>query len=58
MYRRRWTEKHHLIVEQDVTNGGLDNHQLFSMAQKTKQMLGQEQLQVVAEYLPTTTTKS
>ena len=26
--------KHHLIVEQDVTNEGLDNHQLFSMAQK------------------------
>ena len=41
--------KHHLIVEQDVTNEGLDNHQLFSMAQKTKQMLGQEELQVVAD---------
>jgi transposase len=41
--------KHHLIVEQDVTNDGLDNHQLFSMAQKTKQMLGQEELQVVAD---------
>jgi transposase len=25
--------KHHLIVAQDVTNEGLDNHQLFSMAQ-------------------------
>jgi transposase len=41
--------KHHLIVEQDVTNEGLDNHQLFSMAQKTKQMLGQEELQVVTD---------
>lgn len=41
--------KHHLIVEQDVTNEGLDNHQLFSMAQKTKQILGQTELQVVAD---------
>ena len=41
--------KHHLIVEQDVTNEGLDNHQLFTMAQKTKQMLGQDELQVVAD---------
>jgi transposase len=41
--------KHHLIVEQDVTNEGLDNHQLFSMAQKTKQTLAQEELQVVAD---------
>jgi len=41
--------KHHLIVEQDVTNEGLDNHQLFSMAQKTTQMLGQDELQVVAD---------
>jgi CheY-like chemotaxis protein len=36
-------------VEQDVTNEGLDNHQLFTMAQKTKQMLGQDELQVVAD---------
>ena len=42
-------QKHHLIVEQDVTNEGLDNHQLFSMAQKTKQMLDQTELQVVAD---------
>ena len=42
-------QKHHLIVEQDVTNEGLDNHQLFTMAQKTKQMLGQDELQVVAD---------
>jgi CheY-like chemotaxis protein len=42
-------QKHHLIVEQDVTNEGLDNHQLFLMAQSTKQFLGQTQLQVVAD---------
>ena len=42
-------QKHHLIVEQDVTNEGLDNHQLFSMAQKAKQMLGQNELRVVAD---------
>ena len=41
--------KHHLIVEQEVTNEGLDNHQLYGMAHKAKQMLGQEQLQVVAD---------
>jgi transposase len=41
--------KHHLIVEQDVSNEGLDNHQLFLMAQNTKQMLGQTELQVVAD---------
>jgi transposase len=41
--------KHHLIVEQDVTNEGLDNHQLFSMAQKAQKMLGQNELQVVAD---------
>ena len=31
--------KYHLIVAQDVTNEGLDNHQLLSMAQSAKQML-------------------
>jgi transposase len=41
--------KHHLIVEQDVTNEGLDNHQLFLMAQSTKQMLDRTELQVVAD---------
>ena len=41
--------KHHLIVAQEVTNQGLDNHQLYGMAQKAKQMLGQDQLQVVAD---------
>lgn len=41
--------KHHLIVEQDVTNEGLDNHQLMVMAQSTKQMLAQSDLHVVAD---------
>lgn len=41
--------KHHLIVEQDVTNDGLDNHQLLLMAQSTKEMLGQTELHVVAD---------
>jgi len=41
--------KHHLIVEQDVTNEGLDNHQLLLMTQSTKQALGQIELQVVAD---------
>jgi transposase len=42
-------QKHHLIVDQEVTNEVLDNHQLFTMAQKTRQMLGQNQLRVVAD---------
>jgi transposase len=41
--------QHHLIVEQDVTNDGLDNHHLLQMAQSAKQMLGQSDLQVVAD---------
>jgi CheY-like chemotaxis protein len=41
--------KHHLIVEQDVCNEGLDNHQLYPMAQRTQEMLGQSKLQVVAD---------
>lgn len=42
-------QKYHLIVAQEVSNEGLDNHQLFTMAQKTQQMLGQNELQVVAD---------
>lgn len=42
-------QKHHLIVDQEVTNEVLDNHQLFTMAQKTRQMLGQNELRVVAD---------
>jgi transposase len=41
--------KHHLIVEQDVTNDRLDNHHLLRMAQSTKQILSQTELQVVAD---------
>jgi transposase len=41
--------KHHLIVAQEVTNEVLDNHQLFTMAQKAQQMLGQNELQVVVD---------
>jgi transposase len=41
--------KYHLIVEQNVTNDGLDNHQLLLMAQSTKQMLDQTDLHVVAD---------
>jgi transposase len=41
--------QHHLIVEQDVTHDGLDNHHLLQMAQSAKQMLGQSDLQVVAD---------
>lgn len=41
--------KHHLIVEQDVTNEGLDNHQLLLMAQRSQEMLGQTDLHVVAD---------
>src|SRR5690242_646769 len=41
--------KYHLIVAQEVTNEPLDNHQLFTMADKARQMLGQDQLSVVAD---------
>src|SRR5262245_5976659 len=42
-------QKYHLIVAQEVTNEGLDNHQLFTMAHKTQQVLGRNELQVVAD---------
>ena len=41
--------KYHLIVAQDVTNEPLDNHQLFTIADKARQMLGQDRLAVVAD---------
>jgi transposase len=41
--------KHHLIVEQDVTNEGLDNHQLYPMAHRSQELLGQKELQVVTD---------
>jgi hypothetical protein len=31
--------KYHLIVAQEVTNEGLDNHQLLAMAQSAQQIL-------------------
>ena len=36
-------------MAQDVTNEPLDNHQLFTIADKARQMLGQDQLQVLAD---------
>lgn len=42
-------KKYHLIVEQDVTNEGLDNHQLFLLARSAKGMLGQTEIEVVAD---------
>ena len=41
--------KYHLIVTQEVTNEGLDNHQLFSMTQGAKEILGQREIDVVAD---------
>lgn len=41
--------KYHLLVAEDVTNEGLDNHQLFSMAQGAKEILGQDEIEVVAD---------
>jgi transposase len=41
--------KYHLIVAEDVSNEGLDNHQLFSMAQGAKEILGRRQIDVVAD---------
>src|SRR5262245_27504014 len=42
-------QNYHLIVAQEVTNEGLDNHQLYTMVQQTQQMLGQKELQMVAD---------
>ena len=42
-------QKHHLIVHQEVTNEVVDNHKFFTMAHKSRQMLGQNELQVVAD---------
>lgn len=41
--------KHHLLVEQDVTNAVIDRSQLFAMAQRAKDILGTERLRVVAD---------
>lgn len=41
--------KYHLIVAQEVTNEGLDNHQLFSMTHRAKEILGQREIDCVAD---------
>ena len=41
--------KHHLMVEHDVTNAVIDSSQLFSMAKKAQEILGKDQLTVVAD---------
>jgi hypothetical protein len=41
--------KHHLIVAHEVTNVGHDRTQLANMAKETKQAIGAEQLEVVAD---------
>jgi len=42
-------EKHHLIIEQDVTNAVTDIDQLSAMAIRSKEALGVETLKVVAD---------
>src|SRR5262245_16012195 len=41
--------KHHLIIAHDVTNVGTDRAQLSHMAKQTKEILGTESLDVVAD---------
>jgi hypothetical protein len=41
--------KYHLIVAQEVTNEGLDNHQLFALAQGAKEILDRGEIDVVAD---------
>ena len=41
--------RQHLIVDEEVTNAPLDNHQLLSMGTSAKEILGQEELRVVAD---------
>ena len=41
--------KHHLIVEHEVTNTGHDHEQLYAMANKAKEALKAERLEVVAD---------
>jgi hypothetical protein len=41
--------KHHLIIAHDVTNVGTDRAQLSRMAKQTKEILGTESLDVVAD---------
>jgi hypothetical protein len=41
--------QHHLIVAHEVTNVGSDRHQLFNMSEQTRDALGSETLDVVAD---------
>jgi len=41
--------KHHLIAAHEVTNEGHDRHQLYNMAQQTKEAIGTDTLDVVAD---------
>ena len=41
--------KHHLIVAHEVTNEGHDRHQLHNMAQQAKEIIGTDELAVVAD---------
>ncbi len=41
--------KHHLIVAHEVTNVGIDRDQLANMAKQAKEVIGSEQLEVVAD---------
>jgi transposase len=41
--------EHHLIIAHEVTNDGLDRHQLSSMAGKAKEAIGTSELTVVAD---------
>ena len=41
--------RHHLMVEQEVTNAVIDSSQLFFMASKAQEILGKEELSVVAD---------
>jgi hypothetical protein len=41
--------KYYLIVAQEVTNEGLDNHQLFALAQGAKEILDRGEIDVVAD---------
>lgn len=50
MPRRKGDEKHHLIIEQEVTNAVTDIDQLSQMAIKSKEALGVGRLKVDAGY--------
>ena len=41
--------KHHLIIDHEVTQAGLDNGQLSEMATRAKDIIGVDDLTVVAD---------